>query len=465
MKTIGNWFCVHLALALLTSVNAVGFHGLHFKGLKEPIWIGPRILDEKWIEQRLDHFNHRDNRTWQMRYYEEDRYFNHSGPIFIMLGGEWTINPGFLSNGLMHDLAKQHKALMFYTEHRYYGNSRPTQNMSTDNMQYLNVDQALADVANFIDNIKFNKNISDSKVVVFGGSYAGNMAAWIRIKYPHLIQGAVASSAPLYAKTEFHEYYELVTTSLKRYDADCPTQVQRAFETVEEILASEGGAEKIQSIFNLCKAPNIKSDDDIGFLMNFLSEIFAGPVQYNKVVNGKSSIGALCDVMLDRSKGEPIDRLANLIDKAVKCPDAEYSKFVESMREIDWSYGATFRYYQTTSSNKTAFGSSVKLDLFVNICTDVFGKYYERSLVDYTVAKTNVDYGGRLPDVSNVIFVNGDVDPWHALSVLSDLNEFSPAILIRGSSHCQDLQADAKDDIPELRAARKRIKSIVASWL
>lgn len=55
-------------------------------------------------------------------------------------------------------------------------------------MQYLNVDQALADVANFIDNIKLNKNISHSKVVVFGGSYAGNMATWIRIKYPHLIQ-------------------------------------------------------------------------------------------------------------------------------------------------------------------------------------------------------------------------------------------------------------------------------------
>ena len=60
--------------------------------------------------------------------------------------------------------------------------------MSADNLQYLSVDQALADVAYFLDTKKAEFNVSNSKVIVFGGSYAGNMAAWIRIKYPHLIQ-------------------------------------------------------------------------------------------------------------------------------------------------------------------------------------------------------------------------------------------------------------------------------------
>ena len=41
-------------------------------------------------------------------------------------------------------------------------------------------------------------------------------------------------------------------------------------------------------------------------------------------------------------------------------------------------------------------------------------------------------YGGLRPDLQNVIFTNGDVDPWHTLSVLKDLNAFSPAILIKG---------------------------------
>lgn len=41
-------------------------------------------------------------------------------------------------------------------------------------------------------------------------------------------------------------------------------------------------------------------------------------------------------------------------------------------------------------------------------------------------------YGGQLPDLTNVIFTNGDIDPWHSLSVLKDLNAFSPAIVIKG---------------------------------
>jgi len=52
----------------------------------------------------------------------------------------------------------------------------------------LNVDQALADLAYFIETKKRERNLQTSPVIVFGGSYAGNMAAWARLKYPHLIQ-------------------------------------------------------------------------------------------------------------------------------------------------------------------------------------------------------------------------------------------------------------------------------------
>ena len=55
---------------------------------------------------------------------ENDEYFNGTGPIFIMLGGEWKINEGFLNGGLMHKIGREHGALMYYTEHRYYGDSK-----------------------------------------------------------------------------------------------------------------------------------------------------------------------------------------------------------------------------------------------------------------------------------------------------------------------------------------------------
>ena len=61
-------------------------------------------------------------------------------------------------------------------------------NISTEALHYLNVDQALADLAYFINNIKKERKAFNAKVILFGGSYAGNVAAWMRIKYPHLVQ-------------------------------------------------------------------------------------------------------------------------------------------------------------------------------------------------------------------------------------------------------------------------------------
>ncbi|XP_046606656.1 thymus-specific serine protease-like [Neodiprion virginianus] len=472
---------VATAALLINSGDAFGSRSFWFEGLPDPPAARsagtPSIA---WIEQPVDHFNPRDNRTWSMRYYENDQFLSESNaPILIMIGGEWEITPGWLRSGQMYNLASTYGAMMYYTEHRYYGESYPTNNTSSENLQYLNVDQALADLAYFIEIVKKQRNLENSTVVLFGGSYAGNMAAWARIKYPHLIKGALASSAPILAKADFYEYYEVVTVALSRYSSQCSVDVNDAFLAVEELLQTSTGPETLKRFFNLCNDIDTSSWQDVASLLNTLAGVFAGVVQYDAVDStGQSSVGRMCDVMTATYLGSPLQRLAYLTSWST-CVDTSYASLVEAYINEDWnSYAATsamrpwyyqtcteYGYYQTANSDKSVFGTLFQIEFFTELCKDLYGDYYNEYLLDSAVTRTNIVYGGLKPEVTNVIFTNGDLDPWHALSVLEDLNESSPAILVMGTSHCQDLYSDLSTDSAEMTAAKARVRELVGQWL
>lgn len=75
--------------------------------------------------------------------------------------------------------------------------------LSTDNLRYLSSRQALADLAHFRTVIGEERGLNNRKWVAFGGSYPGSLAAWFRLKYPHLVHASVATSAPVYATVNF----------------------------------------------------------------------------------------------------------------------------------------------------------------------------------------------------------------------------------------------------------------------
>lgn len=59
-------------------------------------------------------------------------------------------------------------------------------------MQYLTVEQSLADIATFIHFLQSNPEIgSDVKVILWGSGYGGTMATWARKRYPHLVDGVI----------------------------------------------------------------------------------------------------------------------------------------------------------------------------------------------------------------------------------------------------------------------------------
>ena len=69
----------------------------------------------------------------------------------------------------------------------------------------------------------------------FGGSYPGFLSAMLRLRYPAVIDGAYAASAPvrIYAQqVQQYAYYQVVTRSAERAVSGCSAGVAKALKLV-----------------------------------------------------------------------------------------------------------------------------------------------------------------------------------------------------------------------------------------
>lgn len=69
-------------------------------------------------------------------------------------------------------------------------------------------------------------------MIAIGGSYGGMLAAWMRMKYPSWIQGALAASAPILAFEGYQDpyaYYDIATQDYAKADIQCPATLKAGF--------------------------------------------------------------------------------------------------------------------------------------------------------------------------------------------------------------------------------------------
>ncbi len=156
-----------------------------------------------FFTQPLNHFVPRGKSpSFQQRYCIYDGYAsnNTTSPILFYTGNESPLEQYINHTGLMWELAPRLNARVVFVEHRYEGQSLPPANLSKDCMSYGSTIQALADYADILQLHLNPRTATDhpiAPVIAFGGSYGGMLSAWMRMKYPHLIAGAIAASAPI----------------------------------------------------------------------------------------------------------------------------------------------------------------------------------------------------------------------------------------------------------------------------
>ncbi|XP_071057007.1 putative serine protease K12H4.7 [Onthophagus taurus] len=431
------------------------------KGSKAAVW--------DTISQRVDHFNPVDLREWEMRYIYNDQFYKPGGPLFIFLGGEWEIDEGYIRTGQMFDMANEHNGYMFYTEHRYYGRSQPVEDFTTENLKYLSLDQATADVAYFIQHQKSHiEGAENSKVVVVGGSYSATMATWIRKKYPHLVDAALASSAPLLAQADFIGYFQVVADNFRLSSDECMDTVTEGIRMLEGSLDSVDGLENMSSMFGTCDPIDVTEPERSYFFSSL-----ANPFAYNTQYAQPGDIDEACKLILSTS-GSAVEKLAGYIRYyygGYCISDFQYfvdyykdtaMNYYDSYRQ--WSYQTCTEYgfFQTGNQTTRPFGD-FWLQMYIDTCQELFGTGEE--ILNTGIERTNLFYGALEPEVTRVVSVHGTVDPWHALGVLEDINEDAPVIVVEGTSHCADLSSISENDLPQLREAKLRVQQYIRQWI
>lgn len=193
---------------------------------------------ELYYTQKVSHFNFKlTGQTWQQRYLIDINSWSKSskGPIVMYCGNEGPIEMFYRNAGWYNEVVvKQLQGLLVYPEHRYFGKSWPfgdqKTSMAPENVGYLTTEEAMMDYVEFIKFLK-KTYCSDCAVVVFGGSYAGMLAAWMRMKYPNVVDVAHAASAPIYyyknrQNFDLGSFYQIVTHNYKIHNDNCPSVIK-----------------------------------------------------------------------------------------------------------------------------------------------------------------------------------------------------------------------------------------------
>jgi len=422
--------------------------------------------------QLIDHLNPQDGRTFTQRYWVANDFFIHgpNTPVFLYLCGEGTCKGVPAAGSYAYEMAKKTGALLVALEHRYYGLSQPfgDQSMKTANLRYLTVEQALEDIAYFMQWFKQNYvfRIFDSQPwITIGGSYPGALSAWFRNKYPHLTAGAWASSAVVKAIDDFSDYDYQIYLDVSRSGPECPQAIEKLTTYFEQQLYESGP--DAQQAFKARFGDNALKLNNEEFLY-YLADSFATQGQYGTRVDLCNFLANYTD--FDQLVNATIDHFLEIngdvrLYGAYFVSNDTFDAEMEDHIGRQWNYQVCSQlgWFQTYS-NKTGHkirSPRVNAESFRTFCKEAYG-------LDLwpDVKKFNNDFGGSDLRTTNLIVSNGSEDPWQWATKNSTTGSMTSVYVNCDScAHCVDLHGETATSPQALIQAHAQIQSLLLSYL
>eukprot|EP01065_Artemidia_motanka_P037991 TRINITY_DN46874_c0_g1_i1.p1 TRINITY_DN46874_c0_g1~~TRINITY_DN46874_c0_g1_i1.p1 ORF type:complete len:558 (+),score=166.37 TRINITY_DN46874_c0_g1_i1:57-1676(+) len=494
---------------------------------------------EHWIQQRIDHFNwaaplgDANQTTYMQRYFVNDQWWSKAedgtrGPIFFYFGNEDNVELYVNHTGLMWESASDFGALLVFGEHRYYGKSLPFRAGTEGCMSWLTTEQAMADFAYLIDDVRQWPGAAHSAVIGFGGSYGGMLGAWFRVKYPNSVDGVIAASAPIWSfkglspPYDFNAFAKGVTFDASAAGGatdNCKRAVKEGYPRILAAGETTEGRALLQSAFRLCEPlskPYAESARSVAETFssggNFANMAMGNyPYASSYLMHGKSllppwPVRTACS-HLDRRFGPDDDlalfeglreatatQLNNTGDRPCFDPaPLQHPSLMRKMRapspEADdppvGSCQGTWGYqYCTEMTQPFVYGTPDDMYFCPNgtfypavNCSQNNTRWDLDGVAEGCVQQWGVDprtewariglAGKRLSGASNIVFSNGLLDPWHGGGILQNLSSSLLAVIIPNGAHHIDLMfSDPADEpYPDIRAAREFERRQMRRWV
>jgi len=239
--------------------------------------VDPKTLYAPYnISVPIDHFHNstmyepHSSGSYDLTYYFDAQYYKPGGPVILLATGEDSGSDRlpYLQKGILHQLAQATNGVGVVLEHRYYGLSFPTADLSTHNLRFLTTEQALEDYVYFANNIQFpgleqyNLTASHTPYIAYGGSYAGAFVAFLRTLYPGTYFGSISSSGVTEAIYDFWHYYEPIRKHAPR---SCVHYTQVLTHMADAIIFNNTAyTPSLKTAFG---TPNITNIKDFGALL------------------------------------------------------------------------------------------------------------------------------------------------------------------------------------------------------
>lgn len=352
------------------------------------------------------------------------------------------------------------------------------------------------DYIDLLKELKANQtDLADKATILNGGSYGGMLSAWMRMKYPNQFQGALAASAPILwfqGVINPNIWSDIASHVVRKQGGQqCFDLYKDGLYDLHQVVYDASKWIEVGQIFSTCQAPETPADVQqlIGTVYDGLQAMVQ--VNYPYATSFEAPLPAwpntqACAAAKTFPPNEDVGLAATFNVTNIMAIQRAYDVFANysgkvSCINFDGSPNGTVPNINSVFGWDVQTCNDLPIELGDEPATSCFGwNTFDRyGWINKCQTKFNLNpqfdwaldyFGGRNPGAdfegsSNIIFSNGNIDPWSGGGVLTNVTSNNIALIVEDGAHHYDLRAPHENDNWSVQEVRSTEFATIKRWI